>query len=202
MNAIPGARYQSVAFLRGHEYDRAVKFATTDRQGSTMQGRHGVAWWCLTVVAIALLPGCARFGPKAGPADYVPSIWPTPEAHGPISSSFGVRKDPFTGESRFHNGIDIAAPKKSPVVATACGRVTFAGKTRGGYGKLVRIDHQNGYQTCYAHLRRIKTRCGKFVKRGEKIGAVGATGRATGSHLQYEVRKNGKPVDPQPFLSK
>ena len=148
---------------------------------------------------IVLAVSCVRGRRGVGPSAYVPGIWPTGPAARQISSPFGYRKDPFTRQRRFHTGIDIAGPKKSPVVATAHGRVVFAGRN-GNYGKTVIIDHGSGYQTRYAHLARIKTKKGKRVKRGEVIGKLGQTGRATGPHLHYEVRRNGKPVDPRPYL--
>jgi murein DD-endopeptidase MepM/ murein hydrolase activator NlpD len=147
----------------------------------------------LAVVAVAAA-SCAHV-PRGLPASaYIPSGWPTaPNAH-TITSAFGSRS------GRLHAGVDIAAPRKSQVVATACGRVTYTGRDRGGYGKHVIIHHGNGYETLYAHLSRIKTKQGKRVKRGEVIGRVGKTGNASGPHVHYEIRQNGKPTDPAPFL--
>lgn len=131
----------------------------------------------------------------------VPSIWPVSAPERQITSGFGYRQDPTTGKQRFHAGVDIAAPRKSPVVATAPGIVRYTGRDRGGYGKLVIIDHAGGYETLYGHLARITARRGKRVKRGETIGTLGETGRATGPHLHYEVRLNGTPVAPTPYLT-
>ena len=98
-----------------------------------------------------------------------------------------------------HQGIDVSAPRGTPVYATASGRVVFAGR-QGAYGNLVVIDHGNGYETLYAHLDRIGVRRGWAVRRGEPIGRVGRTGRATGYHVHYEIRRDGQPLDPAPFM--
>jgi murein DD-endopeptidase MepM/ murein hydrolase activator NlpD len=119
-----------------------------------------------------------------------------PLAEGFHTSGFGMRTDPFTKEKTFHGGVDIAAPKGTSVIASAEGEIIFTG-TNGGYGKLVVIKHAMGYETRYGHLDQILIKDGKKVKRGEKIGKVGSTGRATGDHLHFEVRrfaKNQKPV--------
>jgi murein DD-endopeptidase MepM/ murein hydrolase activator NlpD len=126
-----------------------------------------------------------------------PSIWP---AHGWLSSTVGMRNDPMTGASEFHSGLDIAGDKGAPVYATATGRVSFAGY-QGGYGKLVVIDHGFGLQSRYGHLSDFLVRAGAEVKRGEQIGKVGATGRATGAHLHYEVLANGRLLNPLQLLT-
>jgi len=112
-----------------------------------------------------------------------------------ISSRFGSRRDPFTGKRAVHGGLDFKARTGSKVIATASGKVTKAGRL-GGYGKLVEIDHGGGITTRYAHLSRIKVRVGQWVKRGARIGNVGSTGRSTGPHLHYEVRRRGRVLDP------
>jgi len=125
-----------------------------------------------------------------------PSIWPT---HGWLSSSMGNRADPFTGEKDFHPGLDISADTGDPVYATADGRITTAAMA-GNYGNLVVIDHGYGIETRYGHLSAFKVREGQAVKRGDLIGLVGATGRATSSHLHYEVRANGRILNPLQLL--
>jgi murein DD-endopeptidase MepM/ murein hydrolase activator NlpD len=127
-----------------------------------------------------------------------PSIWP---ATGWLTSSMGSRGDPFTGAPDFHPGLDISADRGSPVHATADGTVTFAGVS-GAYGNLVTIDHGFGLETRYGHLARLDVERGGAVKRGDRIGAVGATGRATGPHLHYEVRVNDRLLNPLQFLLK
>lgn len=112
-----------------------------------------------------------------------------------ISSRFGTRKDPFTGGRAMHGGLDFRARKGVPVIATASGKVTRAGR-KGGYGKLVEIDHGGGITTRYAHLSKIRVKVGQKIERGQKIGNVGSTGRSTGPHLHYEVRRKGRVLNP------
>lgn len=126
-----------------------------------------------------------------------PSIWP---AHGWLTDSFGGRKDPFTGEQGFHQGIDISADKGNPVYATADATVDSASFT-GDYGNLVVLRHAFGLITRYGHLSKFVVRAGQAVKRGDVIGYVGATGRATGSHLHYEILANGKLINPLQLLT-
>ncbi|MGI9481807.1 MAG: M23 family metallopeptidase [Hyphomicrobiales bacterium] len=115
-----------------------------------------------------------------------------------VTSSFGVRSDPFTRRRAMHTGIDFKAPYGHPVRATADGVVIKAGR-RGAYGKIVEIRHAHGTTTRYAHLSAIKTRAGRKVKRGQVIGKLGNTGRSTGPHLHYETRIFKKAVSPRRF---
>jgi len=125
-----------------------------------------------------------------------PSIWPT---RGWMSSRFGQRISPFTGEKEFHEGIDISTRMSTPIVATANGRVAFSGWER-GYGRVVRVDHGHGLETKYAHLKKSLVKKGQRVKRGDRIGLVGNSGKTTGSHLHYEVHVNGQPVNPLRYI--
>jgi murein DD-endopeptidase MepM/ murein hydrolase activator NlpD len=125
-----------------------------------------------------------------------PKGWPT---KGWVTSGFGRRKSPFSGQLKMHYGLDIAARTGTPVVAAANGIVSKVA-TLPDYGKLVVIDHGYGYQTCYGHNSKILVKVGQRVKRGERIADVGNTGRSTGSHLHYEVRLNGVPVNPRTYL--
>lgn len=120
---------------------------------------------------------------------------------GPVdmTSPFGVRLDPFLGKPAIHTGIDLRGETGDPVHVTASGRVTRAGWA-GGYGNMIEVDHGNGLSTRYGHLSKIEVKVGQHVTIGETIGRVGSTGRSTGSHLHYETRVNGEPVDPQKFL--
>lgn len=115
------------------------------------------------------------------------------------TSSFGVRLDPFKGTTAMHQGVDMAGPVGETVYAAADGDVIRAGRF-GGYGNFIEIDHGKGITTRYAHLSRIGVKKGDRVARGEKIAGMGSTGRSTGSHLHYEVRIDGKAVNPMPFL--
>jgi murein DD-endopeptidase MepM/ murein hydrolase activator NlpD len=125
-----------------------------------------------------------------------PSIWP---AHGWLSSIVGSRRDPITGGADYHQGLDISADHGSAVYATADGDVIFAGR-EGAYGNLITIDHGYGLETRYGHLSRYDVSNGAKVKRGDIIGRVGSTGRATGPHLHYEVRVNGRLLNPLQLL--
>ncbi|MBW1645931.1 MAG: M23 family metallopeptidase [Deltaproteobacteria bacterium] len=124
--------------------------------------------------------------------NFTPSIMPV---RGWISSRYGYRVSPFTGRREFHKGVDIVNRRGTPVVATADGRVKFAGYN-GGYGRMVVIDHGIGLATKYGHLSKIYVKIGDRVVRGQKIGLVGNSGRSTGPHLHYEVVVNGQSVNP------
>jgi murein DD-endopeptidase MepM/ murein hydrolase activator NlpD len=113
-----------------------------------------------------------------------------------IASGFGYRIDPVYKTTKFHAGLDFAAPQGTPIYATANGIVTTAGNTGNGYGNHVVINHGYGYQTLYGHMFRVKAKNGEHIKRGEVIGWVGSTGKSTGPHCHYEVHRNGDPVDP------
>ena len=128
----------------------------------------------------------------------IPSTEPV---HGTnFTSGFGVRSDPFKGRAAMHPGIDLAGPYGTPIYATADGLVGRAEWNNGGYGNLVEIDHGHGIQTRYGHLSRSIVHAGERVKRGQLIAYMGSTGRSTGSHLHYEVRLDGKAVNPIPFM--
>jgi murein DD-endopeptidase MepM/ murein hydrolase activator NlpD len=125
-----------------------------------------------------------------------PSLWPL---EGRVASSFGERQDPFNGEGEFHTGIDIDAPTGTPVRAAGEGDVIGA-SMRAGYGREVLLDHGHGLTTLYGHLSSMAVLPGDHVTRGQVIGYVGQTGRATGPHLHYEVRVHNVPVNPHKFL--
>ena len=122
--------------------------------------------------------------------------WPVT---GTITSPFGWRSNPFGGSPEFHQGLDIAAPSGTTVTAAAGGTIIMA-QYYGGYGNYILIDHGGGYSTGYGHLSAFYVSNGQTVTRGQAIGAVGSTGNSTGPHLHFEVRINGKPVDPAPRL--
>lgn len=116
-----------------------------------------------------------------------------------LSSSYGMRVHPVTGRLARHNGVDIPAPRGTPIYATADGIVGRAQRL-GGYGNYVEIEHGNAIQTRYGHMSSYIVRSGQQVKKGDVIGYVGSTGRSTGNHLHYEVRIEGAPVNPMPFV--
>ena len=128
----------------------------------------------------------------------VPTTMPVPMGY--YSSNYGYRLDPFTGRQTFHTGVDLIAPPGTPVVAAAGGvvsNVAFVSE----YGNIVDVDHDNGLTTRYAHLSKSMVRVGDVVMKGQNIAQVGATGRATGPHLHFEVREKGIPLNPNKFLS-
>jgi murein DD-endopeptidase MepM/ murein hydrolase activator NlpD len=126
-----------------------------------------------------------------------PSGWPIGE--GWISSVFGMRNDPFTGRRAFHNGIDFAGAPRSAVQAVAGGVVVDVGE-RQGYGRLIEINHGNGYVTRYGHNAKILAKVGEQVKKGQTIALMGETGRATGPHVHFEVLLNGIVVNPEKYI--
>ncbi|MCC7431301.1 peptidoglycan DD-metalloendopeptidase family protein [bacterium] len=126
-----------------------------------------------------------------------PSINPVPQAK--ISDYFGRRIDPFTGQIKQHNGLDFHAPKGTPIYASADGKVTFSG-FNGNYGKFIRIKHKYGYETAYGHLSISKVKQGQKIKKNDLIGFVGSTGRTTGPHLHYEIKLNGRFLNPLNYI--
>lgn len=180
------------------------------KKSSTYRWRRAFFGMLTVWVVLAALSGCSLFRGKtsrpepvsplpasssAVSAAAVPSIWPLGPDWRQISSPFGVKR----GRSRAHKGIDILAPKGSPVTATADGEVIFSGYS-GRYGRMVVLQHAGGRQTAYAHLDACTVSTGKKVRQGEVIGRVGRTGNATTTHLHYEVREKGQPVNPARFL--
>ena len=130
-------------------------------------------------------------------AEQLPLARPT--ANGGKSSGFGVRFDPFTHRPAFHSGLDFAGGFLTPVLSTAPGVVSFTG-VRSGYGNTVEIDHGRGFKTRYAHLQAIAVRPGQRVAVGQRVGAMGSTGRSTGVHLHYEIWVNGRAQNPDRFV--
>lgn len=133
---------------------------------------------------------------RNGQLELTPSIWPV---SGPVRSGYGRRRDPFTGEPEFHQGLDIGALYGSPIRAPANGRVKFAAR-QSAYGNLIVLDHGGGITTRYGHLSRFDVRVGDQLRKGDLIGYVGSTGRSTGPHLHYEVRVNDRTVNPRNYL--
>ena len=128
---------------------------------------------------------------------YVPSIRPVQTGY--LGSGFGYREDPLNGKTRFHYGQDIAVNSGTKVYAPADGKIKFAGN-QGGYGKVVKIDHTNGYRTIFAHLSKINIKSGSKVKRGDLIALSGNSGRTVGPHLHYEVHHYGAPQNPLDYF--
>jgi murein DD-endopeptidase MepM/ murein hydrolase activator NlpD len=131
--------------------------------------------------------------PVVGDARFVHPV------NGALSSDFGWRTHPLTGRTQFHKGVDLAAPEGKAVAAAGDGRVVFSGSQE-GFGNMVVIEHPNGYRTRYAHLQVAEVSVGDPITAGQKIGAVGQTGRATGPHLHFEIWKGGSVIDPKKVL--
>ena len=128
-------------------------------------------------------------------------VYPTgrPVSKGWISSVFGWRNDPLTGKRAFHEGIDFAGRASSEVVAAAAGVVVWSG-SRWGFGNAVEVNHGNGYSTLYAHNKKNLVKVGETVKKGQVLALLGSTGRSSGPHVHFEVRRNGKAVNPMKFV--
>jgi len=127
-----------------------------------------------------------------------PAIWP---AMGRVTSPFGLRASPFTGRSQFHSGVDIANLKDTPLRATADGRVVFAGWA-GNLGKTVVISHRMGYTSYYGHCDKVFVKQRDKIERGQIIASIGCTGRATGYHVHYEIKRYGKSLNPMYFVNR
>jgi len=131
--------------------------------------------------------------------DAIPTVTPVDGEHW-VSSAFGWRRSPFTGEREFHSGVDIAGARGTPVVAAADGRVARVVKDK-SLGRAVTLDHGNGFETVYGHLDRVLVKEGQRVTRGYEVGKMGSTGRrSTGPHVHYAVRQDGKYVNPKNYL--
>ena len=140
------------------------------------------------------LEACRDILYRYGVADRLPLSCPLKDKFR-ISSPYGGRIHPITGKHSFHSGVDMAVELAAPVHATASGTVVFAGR-KGGYGRCVIIRHSYGFETLYAHLAAYYTTEGKKLGKGAVIGFAGSTGRSTGYHLHYEIRKNGRTIKP------
>ena len=127
------------------------------------------------------------------------SLFGKPVAKGWVSSNYGMRTDPFSGKRAWHNGVDIAGKAGVDVVAIASGIVTFAG-TKSGYGKMVEINHGGGVITRYGNHESLAVSAGDLVKKGQKIGGMGSSGRSTGPHIHYEIHKNKRSIDPSIYI--
>ena len=153
------------------------------------------SWEALEDGGIVTRDGVISYAPHAGVA--VPSRMPVDGVR--LTSGYGMRDHPILRKRRQHNGVDLAAARGTPVYATADGLI---GKAQywGSYGNYVQIEHGGQLQTRYAHLSSYTVNSGDMVRKGELIGYIGSTGRSTGPHLHYEVRVDGVPVDPRPYM--
>lgn len=161
------------------------------RELDALQQRIAVQEDAYALVDLAL---SRRAGVQASLPTYSPVAYPY------LSSSFGWRRNPVTGRHTMHDGLDYAAPRGAPIRAASGGIVERAGYVS-GYGRMVEIDHGNGLKTRYAHASSLSVRAGDLVRKGQLIAKVGSSGRSTGSHLHFEVRLAGYPLDPTLFLT-
>jgi murein DD-endopeptidase MepM/ murein hydrolase activator NlpD len=198
-----GSLAGEVSALYGLKTNRILKSDSTDLSADQFSSSLDQ----LYALRSSALSGAATVGIELGggrpatTADWLrmaaaPTMWPV---EGPVSGSFGERIDPFNGEGAFHTGVDISTAYGQPVIAPADGVVTFAADA-GGYGRLVILEHGQGISTRYGHLASSAVALGQSVRRGDIIGYVGRSGRATGPHLHYEVRIQGVPVNPHKYL--
>jgi murein DD-endopeptidase MepM/ murein hydrolase activator NlpD len=155
----------------------------------------GAQFWQIAVLSLGFLStACSTVShktPQRHPSSYV-LLWPV-SGHERISQEF---RNGFG----YHDGIDIPAPKGTKIRAPASGRVVYSGSKFNGYGKLIIIEHDSKFSTLYGHCSKLFVSSGDYVNKGTVIGLVGKTGRASASHLHFEVRQNKKPVDPMEFL--
>lgn len=173
----------------------------SSRAGSTARGGPYIPWNAQSVADDDALTSLARALSRLNTLERgliaIPSGRPT--ASPMLSSSYGYRSDPFNGHAAFHAGLDFPGRHGQPILAAASGRIAYVGQ-RQGYGNVVEVDHGHGLMTRYAHLSGFSARTGQDVTRGTPIGRMGSTGRSTGTHLHFEVRVNGAPINPRRFL--
>lgn len=150
-----------------------------------------------TVESVGLLTAILRGRERMSDVPAKAVLWPV---RGRVTSEFGDRSDPFHGDIRNHTGLDIDGEFGTPIVSSADGEIAFAGRDA-GYGNLIVVDHGGGVQTFYAHLSALYVREGQRIRGGLVIGAMGSTGRSTGTHCHFEVRVHGRPVNPRRFLA-
>ncbi len=190
-----GAMHQ----IKGGE---TVATLATDYNVKADEIRHAnrISWLGLRQGQLLFIPGAKPRQLKAGMASIFEKrrLFRSPLA-GHYTSLVGSRSDPFTGAAKHHNGVDIKAPFNALVGAAADGKVILAG-WNAGYGKCVRLDHGNGYETVYGHLNMINVKLGQKIKQHQIIGRVGQTGRATGPHLHFTIYEQGKVKNPLEFL--
>ena len=209
LRSIEGEQMARVTTLAANAYDTADKIADAlEAAGLPIDGEYGKQDVGGPLIAV---DGAAAFDTKVKELDEAlnqldalkkearsyPIANPAPGR--PISSGFGVRKDPLLGTPALHSGIDFRAQLGANALVTAPGVVVKAG-WNGGYGRMVEVDHGNGFSTRYGHLSRIDVKVGDHLVRGGVVGEVGSSGRSTGPHLHYEVRRNGDAIDPLAFL--
>jgi len=201
-------RLAALVDQRAHKAEAAIRsFGLKPEQlaaragRNTAQGGPYIPWTAKGLGDDDALTGLARSFARLNALERglvsIPSGRPT--ASPMLSSSYGYRSDPFNGHAAFHAGLDFPGRYGQPILSAAAGRISFVGQ-RQGYGNVVEIDHGHGLMTRYAHLSGFNARVGQDVARGVPIARMGSTGRSTGTHLHFEVRVNGAPINPRRFL--
>lgn len=192
-----------VSALYGLKNDAMLESTPADQLGEDRYNNSRDQFNALKTSAMAGVTSMAIGGGlrNATMSDWVrlaaaPSLWPV---QGQIMSSFGERQDPFNGEGAFHRGVDIHGNYGQAIIAPADGIVTFA-ELRNGYGRTVVLDHGHGIETLFGHMSGFAVSAGQRVERGDVIGYIGTSGRATGPHVHYEVHLGGTPVNPHKYL--
>ncbi|HUY10780.1 MAG TPA: peptidoglycan DD-metalloendopeptidase family protein [Candidatus Dormibacteraeota bacterium] len=198
--ALVGERENLVAIANQQKHQATVEVATYEELTAAEEARLEALIRRRSAEIAAAEAARRRAAGIAGnptaPQGALAFSWPVT---GTITSPFGWRKNPFGSAPEFHTGLDIAAPMGTTITAAASGTVMMA-QWYGGYGKFILIDDGSGYSTAYGHLSAFYVTAGQVVKKGQAIGAVGTTGYSTGPHLHFEIRIDGKPVDPAPRL--
>jgi peptidoglycan hydrolase FlgJ len=177
--------------------DKTIVSTLKDASARAEQGIHSELEVASSTAALAVNP-VAQSEPEVSSAEDTQPDWPIKSG---ISSGFGLRKDPFTSETRFHAGIDIPAGEGTDIKVAMSGKVVMSCNVK-GYGNVVAVDHGEGLVTIYAHNEKNLVKVGDQVEKGAFIALAGSTGRSTGSHLHFEVRKNGTKIDPLKFLGR
>jgi murein DD-endopeptidase MepM/ murein hydrolase activator NlpD len=189
---LPGIGGLEGSLIEPHQLNRVTR-ETRHRRMTEMLDQLDTA---ASTEAASLAALIAHLENETARLSATPSIAPV---QGWITSTFGHRVSPFTGNREFHKGLDIAARMKTPIVAPADGKIIFAGHQR-ALGNAITIRHGYGIETIYGHLAEVSVAAGDQVRRGQKIGLVGNTGRSTGPHLHYQVQVQGSPVDPKNYV--
>jgi len=183
--------------LEGESLSRDIYTSMMDAEIARLMARRDATGF--TSVVVKSLDKIAPGGPARSLSPEVTQDEIQVPVQGAVSSPFGSRADPFNGEAKFHHGVDIAAPSGTAIKAAAAGKVVFSGQLA-GYGNLLEVDHGNGWVTRYGHNAANLVSPGDEIAAGQPIALVGSTGRSTGAHLHFEVRRAGKPVNPEMLL--
>ncbi|WP_164156845.1 M23 family metallopeptidase [Sandarakinorhabdus rubra] len=200
IGAAPAGAARAEALLQRLGLDPQRFLAARDtglRDGSVRQSLGGPFISVTDPQVRAMADDAARRARLAASFARIPAFLPV--AQPSQSSDFGYRRDPFHGGGAFHAGLDLTGKTGDSIHAAADGVVVRAGWWA-GYGKVVVVDHGNGMETRYGHMSRFHVREGDVIRQGQVIGGMGSTGRSTGTHLHFEIRLDGRPLDPQPFL--